>query len=65
MNLLDKIGREFSGYNLLESEKRIFDRCKAMSAPMPVYPVKARLHHEGGHGIFGLILRRDGTVPAV
>src|SRR5207253_1350389 len=26
MNLLDKIGREFSGYNLLESGKRIFDR---------------------------------------
>src|SRR6476659_8904267 len=26
MNLLDKISREFSGYNLLESGKRIFDR---------------------------------------
>ena len=26
MNLLDKIGREFSGYNLLESGKRLFDR---------------------------------------
>lgn len=26
MNLLEKIGREFSGYNLLESGKRIFDR---------------------------------------
>ena len=26
LNLLDKIGREFSGYNLLESGKRIFDR---------------------------------------
>ena len=26
MNLLDKIGGEFSGYNLLESGKRIFDR---------------------------------------
>jgi MoaA/NifB/PqqE/SkfB family radical SAM enzyme len=25
MNLLDKIGREFSGYNLLESGKRLFD----------------------------------------
>ena len=26
MNLLDKIGREFSGYNLLESGVRLFDR---------------------------------------
>jgi MoaA/NifB/PqqE/SkfB family radical SAM enzyme len=26
MNLLDKIGREFSGFNLLESGKRLFDR---------------------------------------
>ena len=26
MNLLDKIGREFSGYNLLESGQRFFDR---------------------------------------
>ena len=26
MNLLDKIGREFSGYNILESGKRLFDR---------------------------------------
>src|SRR5436853_7007341 len=26
MNLLDKIGREFTGYNLLESGRRIFDR---------------------------------------
>src|SRR5205814_8807886 len=26
MNLLHKIGREFSGYNLLESGTRIFDR---------------------------------------
>jgi MoaA/NifB/PqqE/SkfB family radical SAM enzyme len=26
MNLLDKIGREFSGYNLLESGMRLFDR---------------------------------------
>jgi len=26
MNLLDKIGREFSGYNILESGKRFFDR---------------------------------------
>ena len=26
MNLLGKIGREFSGYNLLESGKRLFDR---------------------------------------
>lgn len=26
MKLLDKIGREFSGYNLLESSKRLFDR---------------------------------------
>ncbi|HVF71774.1 MAG TPA: radical SAM protein [Chthoniobacterales bacterium] len=26
MNLLDKIGREFSGYNLLESGKRLFDK---------------------------------------
>src|SRR5207244_6533224 len=26
MKLLDKIGREFSGYNILESGKRLFDR---------------------------------------
>ena len=26
MNVLDKIGREFSGFNLLESGKRLFDR---------------------------------------
>src|SRR3954451_14319654 len=26
MKLLDQIGREFSGYNLLESGKRLFDR---------------------------------------
>src|SRR6476619_3196959 len=26
MKLLDQIGREFSGYNLLESCKRLFDR---------------------------------------
>src|SRR5216110_3424944 len=26
MNLLDKIGREFSGFNLLESGKRLFDQ---------------------------------------
>src|SRR3954467_11851534 len=26
MNLLDKIGREFSGFNLLESAKRLYDR---------------------------------------
>ncbi len=26
MNLLDKIGREFSGYNVLESGKRLFDQ---------------------------------------
>src|ERR1700730_17406839 len=38
---------------------------KALYAPMPVYPFKARLHHEAGQGIFGLILRRDGTVSAV
>jgi len=26
MKLFDKIGREFSGYNILESGKRLFDR---------------------------------------
>jgi len=26
MKLLNKIGREFSGYNILESGKRLFDR---------------------------------------
>src|SRR5919109_5504067 len=26
MKFLDKIGREFSGYNILESGKRLFDR---------------------------------------
>lgn len=26
MNLLDKIGRESSGYNLIENGKRLFDR---------------------------------------
>ena len=32
MNLLDKIGREFSGYNLLESGKRLStaNRCNAV-----------------------------------
>ena len=26
MKVIDKIGREFSGYNILESGKRLFDR---------------------------------------
>lgn len=38
---------------------------KALYAPAPVYPFKARLHREGGEGIFVMILRRNGTVSAV
>jgi hypothetical protein len=26
MKLLDQVGREFSGYNVLESARRLFDR---------------------------------------
>src|SRR5437763_4798677 len=33
MNLLDKIGREFSGYNLLDSGKRLFDRKPLQGSP--------------------------------
>lgn len=38
---------------------------KALYAPTPDYPLKARLHHEGGEGIFIMMLRRNGTVSAV
>ncbi len=40
-------------------------RSRAIYSPMPVYPFKARLHREGGGGIFRLVLRRDGTVSAI
>src|SRR5215210_6819569 len=40
-------------------------KSKAIYAPMPIYPDKARLQHWQGRGIFGLLLRSDGTVSGV
>jgi hypothetical protein len=39
MKLLDKIGREFSGYNILESGKRLLDRnrCNAVFTSCPCH----------------------------
>ncbi len=38
MKLLDKIGREFSGYDILESGKRLLDR-KPLSCSLYVLPL--------------------------
>lgn len=40
-------------------------KSKALYAPMPVYPYKARLQRWEGRGIFGLLLRPNGTVSGV
>jgi TonB family protein len=34
-------------------------------APMPVYPFNARLHQEGGEGLFRLRIEANGTVSAI
>ena len=43
MKLLDKIGREFSGYNLLESGKRLFDRKPLQCSLYRDGPLQSRL----------------------
>jgi TonB family protein len=40
-------------------------KSKAIYAPMPIYPYKARLQRWEGRGIFGLLLRPNGTVSGV
>src|SRR5437762_4161437 len=40
-------------------------KSKAIYAPMPVYPYKARLQRWQDRGIFGLLLRPNGTVSRV
>ncbi|HEX8489905.1 MAG TPA: TonB family protein, partial [Chthoniobacterales bacterium] len=40
-------------------------RVKALYAPMPVYPYKARLQRWEGQGLFMLLLRSNGTVSGV
>jgi TonB family protein len=40
-------------------------QAKALYAPMPVYPYKARLQSSEGRGIYMLLLRPNGTVSGV
>lgn len=37
----------------------------AIYAPEPIYPYRARIQRLEGRGVFGLLLRRNGTVSGV
>ena len=55
---------------LPESGKVVRDRygnvrSRALYAPEPIYPFKARLQRVEGRGLFGLLLRANGTVSGV
>ena len=66
MKLLDKIGREFSGYNILESGKRLLDRkplqCSLYVLPLPAEVLEKRLLKLKELGTFGILLT-GGVAP--